>query len=169
MLRRDLLMLGAGSMVLAACAPRAPIGADGLPAATIFRITDADARAIPYRMLESVNTLRRAAGAAPVQLDSQLNAAAATHSRDMAVQNRPWHFGSDGSSPVDRLRRVGYGGALVGEVISESFEDDSTTLAAWMNDRETREVILNRNATRLGIAWFQEQGGKIWWTMVLGR
>ncbi|MBW7922755.1 MAG: CAP domain-containing protein [Rubellimicrobium sp.] len=169
MLRRDLVMLGLVSAGLAACGPRVPVGADGLPQATIFRITEDDARAIPFRMLESVNTLRRAAGAGPVQLDVQLNAAAATHSRDMAVQNRPWHFGSNGSSPVDRLRQVGYPGAFVGEVISESFEDDATTLRAWMADRETRGVILDRTATRLGIAWFQEQGGKIWWTMVLGR
>ncbi len=169
MLRRNLLMLGLASAGLAACGARAPIGADGLPRATVFRITEADAQVIPFRMTESVNTLRRAAGAAPVQLDPQLNAAAATHSRDMAVQNRPWHFGSDGSSPLDRLRRVGYAGGLVGEVISESFEDDTTTLAAWMEDPVTRAVILDRTATRLGIAWFQEPGGKIWWTMVLGR
>lgn len=169
MLRRDLLVLGLASAGVAACAPRVPIGADGLPQATVFRITEEDGRVIPFRMMESVNTLRRAAGAGPVQLDAQLNAAAATHSRDMAVQNRPWNFGSDGSSPVDRLQRVGYRGALVGEVISESFEDDSTTLAAWMSDRTSRDVIINPAATRMGIAWFQEPGGKIWWTMVLAR
>ncbi len=169
MSRRNFLLLALASTAVAACAPRGPVGVDGLPQATVFRITEEDARVIPFRMLESVNTLRRAAGAAPVQLDAQLNAAAATHSRDMAVQNRPWHFGSDGSSPVDRLQRVGYPGALVGEVISESFEDDSTTLAAWMSDRETRDIIVNPAAAKLGIAWLQEPGGKIWWTMVLGR
>jgi uncharacterized protein YkwD len=118
-------------------------------------------------MADSVNTLRQAAGVAPVALDAALTAAAATHSRDMAVQNRPWHFGSDGSSPVDRLARVGYQGRLVGEVISETYEDELQTLAAWMEDPNTRAVILDRTATKLGLAWFQEQGGKIWWTMVL--
>ncbi|MEO0569986.1 MAG: CAP domain-containing protein, partial [Pseudomonadota bacterium] len=59
-------------------------------------------------MLDSVNSLREAAGHGPVELNSQLNAAAATHSRDMSLQNRPWHFGSDGSSPIDRVKRVGY-------------------------------------------------------------
>ncbi|MCC7320062.1 MAG: CAP domain-containing protein [Rubellimicrobium sp.] len=170
MLRRNVVMMGAAVAGLAACArPAARIGADGLPEATIFRITDADAQVIPYRMQESINTLRRAAGAGSLQLDAQLTASAATHSRDMAVQNRPWHFGSDGSSPVDRLRRVGYPGQLVGETISESFEDDISTLAAWMDARATREVIMDPSATRMGIAWFQEQGGKIWWTLVLGR
>lgn len=169
MLRRN-LMLGLGAVALAACArPQARIGANGLPQATLFRITPQDAQVIPFRMLESVNSIRAAAGAGPLQLDAQLNAAAATHSRDMAVQNRPWHFGSDGSSPLERLRRVGYQGPLVGETISESFEDDITTLAAWMETPATRDVILDRSATRLGVAWFQEDGGKIWWTMVLAR
>jgi uncharacterized protein YkwD len=170
MLRRSAIM-GMGMVLLAACAPRrqTSIGADGLPLPTIYRITEEDAAAIPFRMLENVNTLRRAAGLSQLQLDSQLNAAAATHSRDMAVQNRPWHFGSDGSSPLDRLNRVGYQGGLVGETISETFETETETLAAWMQDSTTRDVIMSPMARRMGVAWFQEQNGKIWWTMVLGN
>lgn len=168
MLRRDVI-LGLGILGLAACAPRQqiPLGADGLPLPTVYRITERDAQEIPFRMLESVNALRQAAGAGPVQLDPLLNAAAATHSRDMSIQNRPWHFGSDGSSPIDRLARVGYTGRLVGEVISETYETENETLSAWMQDPNTRAVILNPAATRMGLAWLQEESGKIWWTMVL--
>jgi uncharacterized protein YkwD len=163
-------MGGLGLAILAACAPRrAEIGPDGLPLPTVYRITERDAQEIPFRMLEAVNTLRQAAGVGPVVLDAQLTAAAATHSRDMAVQNRPWHFGSDGSSPLDRLARVGYQGRLVGEVISETYETEIETLAAWMQQQSTRDVILSPDATRLGLAWYQEESGKIWWTMEMGR
>ena len=88
-------------------------------------------------MLDAVNSLRQAAGAPPVQLNAKLNAAAATHARDMSVQNRPWHFGSDGSSPIDRVARVGYPGQLVGENISETFETELETLSAWMDTPNT--------------------------------
>ena len=37
----------------------------------------------------------------------------------MSAQNRPWHFGSDGSSPLVRVQRAGYRGKLLGELISE--------------------------------------------------
>ena len=169
MLRRN-LVLGTAALALAACARgNGRLGVDGVPAARIFRITPEDANLIPFRMQDSINTLRQAAGAGPVQVDAQLNAAAATHSRDMAAQNRPWHFGSDGSSPLDRLARVGYNGTLVGEAISESFESDAATLAAWMLNPDTKEIILDRSATRMGISWFQEDGGKIWWTLVMAR
>jgi uncharacterized protein YkwD len=144
------------------------VGPDGRPLPTLFTITEGEAALIPGRMLQSVNALRTAAGAPAVTLDPLLASAAATHARDMSVQNRPWHFGSDGSTPVDRLRRVGYGGVLVGEAISETYEDDLTTLAAWAGEPGTREVILDPRATRMGLAWFQEPQGKIWWTMVLG-
>ena len=168
MLRRQFLIASAlAGLGACAPAPRGAIGPDGLPVQQVYRISDRDAEEIPFRVLDSLNTLRQASGAAPLTLDAQLTAAAATHSRDMAIQNRPWHFGSDGSSPVDRLRRVGYPGALVGEVISETFETEIETLAAWLQQKDTRAVLLNAEARRMGISWFQEDGGKIWWTLVL--
>ena len=103
-----------------------------------------------------------------MQLNAQLNAAAATHSRDMAVQNRPWHFGSDGSSPLDRVRRVGYTGTLLGENISETYQTALETLSDWMGQADTRAVILDPTATEIGFAWFQEPSGKMWWTLVSG-
>ncbi|MGX0875655.1 uncharacterized protein YkwD [Roseovarius sp. MBR-154] len=160
-------------LALAACAAPPPpppqIGADGKPLPRVYQIRAGDEREIRFRMLDSVNALRQAAGAGPLILDEKLTAAAATHSRDMSVQNRPWHFGSDGSSPVDRIRRVGYEGELVGETISETYETELQTLAAWMEEEVTRRVILNPDATRMGFDWLQEPGGKIWWTMVLGK
>ncbi len=120
-------------------------------------------------MLDSVNSLREAGGLTPVELNAQLNAAAATHSQDMAVQNRPWHFGSDGSSPIQRIQRVGYTGELVGETISETYETELETLAAWMEDPATRQVIMAPDARNMGFAWLQEDNGKLWWTLVMGK
>lgn len=159
------------AVALSACAapPSAPrIGPDGKPLPQVYHIGSGQKAEIQFRMLDAVNSLREAAGRMPLELDSKLNAAAATHSRDMQVQNRPWHFGSDGSSPLDRIERVGYEGALVGETISETYETEMQTLAAWMEREDTRRVILSPQARRMGFAWHQEPSGKIWWTMVLG-
>lgn len=162
--------LAALALTLAACDSAAPVrlGPDGKPLPTVHRITPAEHNKIPYEMLDSINELRAAAGAPPVELNSRLTAAAATHSRDMHVQNRPWHFGSDGSSPLDRVQRTGYQGTLLGENISESFETDLETLAAWMAEKDTRDVILDPRARNIGLSWYQESNGKIWWTLVTG-
>ncbi len=169
---RILSILLVSLLGLAACdsgydAQSAGSSASGL-STKVYRIRAGDTSKVQYRMLDSINTLRQAAGAAPVKLDARLNAAAATHSRDMSVQNRPWHFSSDGSSPLDRVQRAGYDRAMLGENISETYETELETLAAWMEEPGTRSVILDKKATDLGFSWFQEGNGKIWWTLVMG-
>ncbi|HDY94119.1 MULTISPECIES: CAP domain-containing protein [Sulfitobacter] len=158
------------TVALAACTP-APqtMASDGRAAPSVYKIGRNDTGKLQFRMLDSVNALRGASGLSQVQLNAQLNAAAATHARDMAVQNRPWHFGSDGSSPVDRIQRVGYTGALVGEVISETYETELETLAAWMEQPDTRRIVMSKDALNMGFSWHQEENGKIWWTMVMGK
>lgn len=166
-------LLVSALVFLSACAAPPPesggVGPDGQPLPTVYRIGAGQTAEIQFRMLDAVNALRQASGRPPVQLNAQLNAAAATHSRDMSVQNRPWHFGSDGSSPIDRVRRVGYSGELVGENISETYETELETLTAWMADPATKQVIMDRSARDMGFSWEQERNGKIWWTLVMGK
>lgn len=163
-------LLLVGTMILAACttpSSDAPtLAADGLPPPKVYKIRNPGK--IQFRMLDSINSLRSAAGAAPIQLNAELTAAAATHSLDMSNQNRPWHFGSDGSSPIDRVLRAGYPGTMLGEAISETYETELETLGAWMQDPGTREVLLEQTATNMGFSWHQEKNGKIWWTLVMG-
>jgi len=152
---------------LSACSPEvAPLGPDGKPLPRVYRISNKSA--VQFRMLDSVNALREAAGANSVSLNSELTAAAATHSRDMAIQNRPWHFGSDGSSPLDRVARTGYPGVMLGENISETYESEIETLSAWMEQSDTRDIILDPHAINMGFSWHQESNGKIWWTLIVG-
>lgn len=170
-MRKREFLLGFGALGLAACTsgqPVARIGPDGLPLPTVYWIRPEDVDAIQFRMEESVNALRQSSSKAPVALDSNLIASAATHARDMAVQNRPWLFGSDGSSPLDRAQRAGFQGQLIGEVISESYETELETLAAWMAAPDTRSIILDDRARRMGFAWYQEPSGKLWWALNLG-
>ncbi|MBW6505332.1 MAG: CAP domain-containing protein [Rhodobacteraceae bacterium] len=166
-LSKGLLFLSV--LALAACAAEPPLlGPDGKPLPQLYKISASDTSRITFGILDSVNALRAAAGAAALALSPELNAAAATHSRDMAVQNRPWHFGSDGSSPLDRGQRAGYAGKVLGENISETYETETETLSAWMAVPDTRDVVMNPEARALGIAWYQEPSGKIWWTLVTG-
>jgi uncharacterized protein YkwD len=161
--------LGAMALIALAAGCGAPeLGPTGAARGGIYRLSEAAAPGVQLRMLDSVNALRRPIGAAPLQLDAALIAAAATHARDMSVQNRPWHFGSDGSSPISRAARAGYTGTLLGEVLSETYETELETLAAWMERPDTRAVILNPEARDMGFAFFQEPNGKIWWVLNTG-
>ena len=168
--RRSALFLGSAAM-LAACgsrAPPAPLGVDGKPLPQVYRIAPGSESEISFRMLDGINALRKARGQTQLAFNAALNAACASHSRDMSVQNRPWHFGSDGSSPLVRVQRVGYTGKLLGELISETYQTELETLSAWMGQSDTRDMILDARATEMGFAWFQEPSGKIWWTLLMG-
>ena len=158
------------ALALAACAPRPAVqlGPDGQPLPVAYKITPSEQAQIAPRVQANIATLRAGSGLAPLAVNPQLSAAAAIHSRDMAAQNRAWHFGSDGSSPIDRVRAQGYFGHLLGENISETYENDTVTLNAWMQQRDTRDVIMDPAATQVGMGWFQEPSGKIWWTLLSG-
>ena len=155
-------------IILTGCHLASNIGPDGQPMRRIYYINSYDAGKIQFNMLDGINSIRDAAGLGSVKLNAELNAAAATHSRDMAIQSRAWHFGSDGSSPLERIKRVGYTGKMLGENISETFESELETLSAWMVNPPTRGIILAPEMGEIGFGWHQEENGKIWWTLVTG-
>ena len=121
------------------------------------------------RALDSINAIRQARELSNLSLDVALIRAAKAHATDMSAQNRPWHFGSDGSSPLDRLVTYGYSGQFIGENVSETFEDDFNTLDVWMNIPLSASIILDPKATKMGIAWHQDTNGKIWWVQLIGN
>lgn len=160
---RVLTSLLLSCLLLAGCATGPAVDGAG-----VYRIRASDKDDITYRMLDSVNALRQGAGAPPVQLSSELTAAAETHARDMSRQQRAWPFGSDGSSPYQRVARSGYPGQLVAEVYAQTFETELETLAAWVDSGAWGDVILDPAATDMGFAWQQDSSGLIWWEIVLG-
>jgi uncharacterized protein YkwD len=157
---RPLLLAVSMLFALAACGTG---GEGGL------RLSEADKNPIRLRHLDAVNAVRAENGMQPVQLSAELDAAAETHARDIAVQQRAWHFGSDLTSPRERAARAGYRGEVVGENLSEGSDSDLIVLANWLDFADTRAVILEPSARGLGLGWYQEANGKIWWVQVLGQ
>ncbi|WP_461471711.1 divisome-associated lipoprotein DalA [Pararhodobacter sp.] len=160
-------------LAVAGCSPtggasRMQLGADGRPVQAVYRIAERDVPVIQARMRDAINAVRAQAGLSQVVLNVPLTSAAATHARDMSIQGRPWHFGSDGSSPIDRVNRVGYTGQFLGETLSETYETEIETLTAWIEARGTREIILDPRVREIGFAWYQEANGKIWWVLTTG-
>lgn len=161
---RALFALLAAAMLVSACAttPADPNGR------TIFWIKERDAAEIQRRHVEAVNAVRQAQGLSPLEWSPALAAAARRHAEDIARQNRPWHFGSDGSSPLDRVAASGFEGRFLAENLSETFENDMETLEAWMRDPVTRAGMMLPEARYIGLGWYQEPTGKIWWVQDIG-
>ena len=103
-----------------------------------------------------------------LQISDSLNSSAATHARDIFKQQRAWNFGSDGSSPQKRAEVSGFKGVITGENVSETYEGEFLVLQVWLKNSLSRSVLLNKEATHLGLGWFQQENGKIWWVQILG-
>ena len=169
LLFRKSVFLGVVSLLVVACNDVSDLPVDqGIPAGR-YVIDQNEARKIPSLFLISVNTLRSQSQLNGLTYSPSLNAAAFTHSGDMSLQNRPWHFGSDRSSPYFRIKRAGYQGTLIGENISESFETPINVIKSWIEDEETSKNILDPNADQMGIGWKQDSDGRIWWVMLIGN
>lgn len=132
------------------------------------QISPGDAGAIRLRHLDGVNAARAQAGLQPVQLSAELTAASETHARDMGIQNRAWHTGSDLTSFRERAFRAGYRGELAGENIAEGSDSDLVVLNNWLGFADSRGIILDPNARGIGLGWYRDDLGKTWWVQVVG-
>lgn len=145
---------------LSACAPTA---------GTTSQMSPADIDATRLRVLDAVNAVRIEQGLGPLRYSAQLNAAAETHARDMSVQDRAWHFGSDKTSPRERAFRAGYFGELSGENIAEGTDTDLVVLKSWLDFGDTRAIMLDPAARGMGLGWYKDVTGKTWWVQLVGQ
>ena len=132
------------------------------------RIENFDSAEIRKRHLDYLNAIRQERGLTNLQISNSLNSSAATHARDIFKQQRAWNFGSDGSSPQKRAEISGFKGVVTGENVSETYEGEFLVLQVWAKNSFSRSVLLNKEATHLGLGWYQQDNGKIWWVQVLG-
>ena len=132
------------------------------------RIENFDSVEIRKRHLDYLNAIRQERGLTNLQISNSLNSSAATHARDIFKQQRAWNFGSNGSSPQKRAEVSGFKGVVTGENVSETYEGEFLVLQVWVKNSFSRSVLLNKEATHLGLGWDQQDNGKNWWVQVLG-
>ncbi|MBI4791046.1 MAG: hypothetical protein HY782_28785 [Chloroflexi bacterium] len=101
-----------------------------------------------------INAERVARGLPPYALNAQLSAAAQAHAQDIAKTGKYGHTGSDGSTLVVRVGRVGYGEYSWGRRVGENYAvyrsiDDA--MGFWMKSKAHRENILHEVYREIGI------------------
>ena len=132
-------------------------------------ISGFEAATLKSRHLEMVNALRLENGRSQLKYSASLSAASKTHAFDIARQQRAWNYGSDASSAIDRARMAGFEGLVLGENVSETYEGEYDVLNVWFKSKIGREIILDPKATDLGLSWYQDSTGKVWWVQMIGK
>ena len=124
----------------------------------------------PIAAQKLINTYRQQNGLKPLRLNAELTSAAKSHSRDLAKWDRISHYGSDGSTPWDRVKRSGYKARLAAENVGTGQTTFSEVLRGWKESEGHNKNLLIRDADHMGIALVYDGRTefKSFWTLVLG-
>lgn len=133
-------------------------------------------------MLDAVNAARSQArqcgsygsfpAVSPLAWNCKLKAAAAGHSKDMAVNGFFGHTSSNGQSIGDRVTQAGYVWSSVGENIAGSYAlSVSMAVGAWLNSPGHCANLMQANHADLGAAKYVDAASAYgtYWTQVFAR
>lgn len=115
--------------------------------------------------MQLINNQRANNGLPPLRVDSRLVQAARRHSQDMANNNFFSHYGSDGSSPFDRIRDAGYSFRTAGETIAGGYISPESAVNGWMNSPGHRAILLG-NYDDIGVGYVYKANStyRYYWT-----
>ena len=122
----------------------------------------------PQSALAEINAYRAQNGRGPVVLDARLSRAAAMQAEDQAGRRSIGHYGSDGSKPKDRAARAGFWAKVASENVASGQKSFSDAMYYWERSSGHRENLLRPNVSAAGMAMAQADGGRAYWTLVLG-
>lgn len=118
-------------------------------------------------LVEAHNAMRREQGLPALSSAPKLKEAARIHALDMARNNKMAHEGSDGSTPGERLERVGYPLQKSGENVAMGYRHLDQVMDGWMNSPGHRENILG-DFTEIGAAVVETADGGFFWAVEFG-
>ena len=116
-----------------------------------------------------INSYRHAQGLKPLKLNASLTEAAKAHSRDLAKWDRISHYGSDGSNPWDRVKRVGYNAKVAAENVGTGQASIDEALKGWKESAAHNKNLLLPDVEHMGIALVSDPTTDCttFWTLVI--
>jgi len=90
--------------------------------------------------------------ARPLRWNESLASAASLHAADMAANNYVSHTGRDGSTPAQRVTRVGYRYRMTGENIAAGQITPEQAVISWLKSPTHCANLMNSRFTEMGLA-----------------
>lgn len=122
----------------------------------------ASVMAIEQKIHALINVERRKNGLSPLKYNETLSDVARGHSIDMDEKNYFSHEGSDGSSPDERIKSVGYNCLKVGNFNTDGENiariSDGTTMSVASGKGGARQSLLDKIAANFVRAWMKSPG-----------
>jgi uncharacterized protein YkwD len=139
-----------------------------------------DPRAVAAMVLEFTNEARahaRQCGdlsfgpAPPLLANAQLEEVASAHAKDMAQHQYLEHVGRDGSTPAQRISRIGYVWRAVGENIAAGQGSARDVVDDWLSSPGHCENIMNPDFVEMGAAFAVNMASRpvVYWAQEFGK
>jgi len=119
------------------------------------------------KLFELINAKRQQQGILALEYDSDLEAVAYMHSKDMAQNDYLDHVSPEGQTLSDRLNNAGVYYTIAAENIAAGFDSADKLLNAWINSRPHYENIINDNVSKVGIGCYKSADRGLYWTLVI--
>jgi uncharacterized protein YkwD len=87
------------------------------------------------RVIALHNQYRIAHGLSALTANAKLTIAAQSHADDMATHKNLSHTGSNGSTPFERMTKVGYAWSTASENVAEGYATADAVMSAWEGDQ----------------------------------
>lgn len=140
----------------------------GVASAAPSCIIPAASEDLAASVLAEINRVRAAHQRPALRQDALLIQAAMGHACENAFHDRLSHFGIDGSSPGDRVLRVGYDFRIASENVAIGYALPQEVVAAWLRSSGHRENLLATGPGEIGIGIAQGRDGRRHWVMKTG-
>ncbi len=118
----------------------------------VLRTSDFFATVLPAVLVDLANADRAGFALGSLSVNSELAQAAQMKADDMAAKGYFAHYGPDGTSPWDWIKKAGYQFSYAGENLAVYFDDSAAVNTAWMDSPSHRANILNEHFKEIGIA-----------------
>jgi uncharacterized protein YkwD len=141
--------------------PQARTKAQALPAVKL------DQTNVREKLIAAHNQIRAEAKLAALAVSNKLQTAAEQHARDMAERRKMTHEGSDGSSPLDRIKAQGYNYRRAAENIAAGRYTLDRLMNGWMESPPHKKNILG-SFSQIGAACAIAEDGKRYWCVTFG-
>lgn len=161
---RPACLLAAAAIVLSGCAGDAMQSSQP----SFYRSLAAHGAQLDTAAAESmISGYRQNNGLGAVTIDPELNRLAEAQSRAMAARDKLDH--SVAGSFKDRMRKSGYDARNAVENISAGYHTLGDAFSGWRDSPPHRANMLNKGATRMGIAavYSPTSKYKVFWTLIM--
>ncbi|MEG2380263.1 MAG: stalk domain-containing protein, partial [Oscillospiraceae bacterium] len=115
-------------------------------------------------VLYYTNVEREKQGLDALTWDDDVAKVAQAYSENMATNYFLAHEGTDGSTPVSRIKDAGISYKALGENVGMGTETAKDIVKEWMNSEGHKANILNPDYTHLGVGVSRGDNGYLFWT-----